>query len=105
MQWVYLTVALACEVAGTLSLRAAAKGRARWYAAVALGYLGAFGFLSLALHEGVGLGVAYGIWSAVGVAVIALLSKALFGEPLTLLMSGGIALILGGVLLIQIGAA
>ena len=55
--------------------------------------------------EGLGLGVAYGIWAASGVALTAIASKALFQEPLTPLMMGGIVLIIGGVLLVEVGAA
>ena len=40
-----------------------------------------------------------------GVALTAILSRVLFQEPLTRVMSLGIALILGGVLLIELGAA
>ena len=47
------------------------------------------------------VGVAYGVWSACGVALVAVLAKALFGEPLTPLMAVGIALIMGGVLTIE----
>ena len=36
---------------------------------VAIGYLAAFAFLSLTLSAGMGLGVAYGIWAASGVAL------------------------------------
>ena len=51
------------------------------------------------------LGVAYGIWSAGGVAVTAIASRLLFGEPLTRTMVVGIALIMTGVLLVEIGGA
>ena len=61
--------------------------------------------LALALGAGVPLGVAYGIWAAAGVALTAVLSRFLFKEPLTLIMGVGVALIVGGVLLIEIGAA
>jgi hypothetical protein len=60
---------------------------------------------SLALNEGLGLGVAYGIWAAAGVALTAVASKILFKEPLIPVMMGGIALIIGGVLLVELGAA
>ncbi len=105
MEWVYLGIAILSEVAATLSLRVAATGRRRWFLPVTLGYLAALAFLSLALAEGLALGAAYGIWAAVGVALVAVASKVLFKEPLTLVMSGGIALIAGGVLLIELGAA
>ena len=72
MQWVFLAIAIAFEVGGTLSLRVASTGRRAFYAVVALGYGLSFVFLSLALGEGLGIGVAYGIWAACGVALIAL---------------------------------
>ena len=61
--------------------------------------------MTLALKEGLALGVAYGIWSAGGVAVTAIASRLLFGEPLTRTMVVGIALIMTGVLLVEIGGA
>lgn len=75
-----------------------------YYGAVAVGYLFAFGFLTLTINEGLGLGVAYGIWAASGVALTAVASKILFKEPLTPIMLGGIALIIGGVLMVELGA-
>jgi small multidrug resistance pump len=104
MAWFFLTAAILTEVAGTLSLRMAARGRPRWYTAVATGYLVAFTCLSLALAEGMALGVAYGIWSATGVALTALAGRLLFREPFTWLTAAGVALIVGGVLLIELGA-
>ncbi|MET3861320.1 small multidrug resistance pump [Dietzia sp. 2505] len=103
MAWAYLAVAISFELAATLSLRMAV-GNARWYAAVVPGYLVAFVFLSLTLAEGMPLGVAYGIWTAAGVALAAVLSRLLFREPLTPLMGAGIVLIAGGVLLVELGA-
>jgi small multidrug resistance pump len=105
MEWVYLVAAIPSEVGATLALRAAATGRKPWYAVVAAGYLAAFALLSLALSEGMPLGVAYGIWAAAGVALTAIASTFLFREPLTLLMGAGIALIIGGILLIEVGGA
>ena len=104
MEWAYLTIAILTEVASTLALRVAAAGRRRWYAGVVLGYGVSFLMLSLALDAGMGLGFAYGVWTAVGVALTAVLSKVLFAEPLTPLMLAGIALIAGGVVLLELGA-
>ncbi|HCB07544.1 MAG TPA: SMR family transporter [Nocardioides sp.] len=103
MSWVFLIVAILTEVAATLSLRAAASGRRAWYVVVVSGYVVSFVLLARALAEGMGIGVAYGIWTAVGVALTAVLSKVLFGEPLTRMMVGGIALIIAGVLLLETG--
>jgi small multidrug resistance pump len=102
--WVFLAAAILFEVAGTLSLRVAIENK-RWYAAVAVGYVVAFSSLALALDAGLALGVAYGIWAASGVAITAVVSKFLFNEPLTWLMGLGIVFIVGGVLLIELGAS
>jgi small multidrug resistance pump len=101
--WLLLTTAIVLEVASTLALRVAAAGRRLWYVAVVTGYVLSFALLTGALHRGLGIGVAYGIWSAVGVALTALASRWLFKEPLTLVMAGGIALIAVGVWLIETG--
>lgn len=103
--WLLLAGAIVSEVAATLSLRAAATpgSRRSWYAVVVTGYALAFGLLSLTLHAGLGLGVAYGVWAAAGIALTAVASRVLFREPLTVLMSVGIAVIVGGVVLLEIG--
>ena len=101
----YLVAAIASETTGTLSLKLASDGRGlRWYCLVMAGYLGAFALLTLALTEGLPLGVAYGIWSAGGVAVTAIASRLLFSEPLTRTMVAGIVLIMAGVLLVELGS-
>ena len=104
MTWLFLIAAIAFEVFGTISLRIAVDKKL-WYAGVAVGYLLAFTMLSLALAAGMALGVAYGIWAASGVALTAIISRFLFREPLTWLMGLGAILIVGGVLLIELGAA
>ena len=53
---------------------------------------------------GMGLGVAYGIWGATGVVLTAVFATALFGDPLTATMGVGIALVIGGVLCVELGS-
>jgi small multidrug resistance pump len=105
MPWFFLVAAILSEVGGTCALRVAATGDRRWYALVAVGYLVSFVMLGFTLDAGIGIGVAYGIWAAVGVALTALAARVLFAEPLTRTMGAGIALIACGVLLIELGAA
>ena len=105
MVWLFLILAIVLEVGAALSLRLATGGRKLFYIAVVVGYLGAFFFLTQVLALGLGIGVAYGIWAASGVALTAIASKMLFKEPLTPLMLGGIALIISGVLLVELGAS
>lgn len=101
--WVFLVAAIVLEVAGSLSLKGALEMPAL-YAVVAVGYLGAFACLARTLRAGLPLGAAYGIWGAAGVALTAALSARIFDEPLTPLMGLGIAVIIAGVLCVQLGS-
>lgn len=98
-----LAGAVLLEVTATLSLRAALDHPA-WYVAVVLGYSGAFVALALVLRTGMGIGVAYGIWAALGVALTAVLAAVVFGDPLTVGMGFGVALVIGGVLCVELGS-
>lgn len=104
MMWLALAGAIAMEVVATLSLRAS-EGfrRRRWIAPVAAGYLVSFYLLWLSLSLGMPVGVAYGIWTACGVALVAVAARVLFRDPLTWRMLAGIALIIAGVLTIEMG--
>lgn len=105
MTWVFLIGAILSEVGATMSLRASGGlARKAWIPPIAGGYLLAFVFLSLALSEGLALGVAYGIWAASGVALTAVLARMIFREPLTRMMGVGILLIAAGVLIVELGA-
>ncbi|MDP9822988.1 DMT family transporter [Nocardioides massiliensis] len=102
-KWLLLAVAIASEVSASLSLKAALDD-SRFYVVVAIGYVTSFSLLAVVLRLGMPLGVAYGIWSALGVAFTAVLSSAIFGEPFTGLMGVGVAVIIAGVLLVELGS-
>ncbi len=102
-KWTMLAVAIVSEVVGTLSLRAALDHRA-WFALVAIGYLVAFALLGAVLAAGMPVGVAYGIWSASGVVLTAVLAALVFRDPLTEQIGIGIAAVIGGVLLVELGS-
>ncbi|MFC7877618.1 DMT family transporter [Isoptericola sp. NPDC057391] len=102
-KWLLLVGAIATEVLGSLALQAA-QDHPAWYAVVGIGYVGAFTLLAAVLRAGMPLGVAYGIWGAMGVAATASLAAAIFGEPLTGTMLLGIVLVIAGVLVIELGA-
>ena len=101
--WLALGGAVVSEVSATLALRQALN-QPGFYVVVGIGYALAFILLSLTLKAGMPLGVAYGLWSALGVALTAVLSMLVFGEPITVLVALGIALIMAGVLLVEVGA-
>lgn len=101
--WGALAGAILLEVAATLGLRASDGFRKKsWLAPVILGYLASFSMLSWSLSLGMPVGIAYGVWSACGVALVAIIARYLFAEPLTWLMGLGIAFIIAGVLTIEV---
>jgi len=102
-QWLCLTGAIVTEVSATLALKAALEAPG-WYVLVVFGYVTAFFLLSVCLRLGMTISVAYGVWGAGGVTATALLSATIFDEPLTLLMGFGIALILAGVITVEVGS-
>ncbi|GMU47235.1 MAG: QacE family quaternary ammonium compound efflux SMR transporter [Porticoccaceae bacterium] len=105
MHWWYLAGAILAEVLATSALKAA-EGFTRPLPSlvVVLGYGIAFYLLSLTLKV-VPVGVAYAIWSGVGTGLVALLGWLLFGQVLNLTVLFGLALIVAGVVVIQLGSA
>ncbi|MCF6390067.1 multidrug efflux SMR transporter [Mycobacterium sp. MBM] len=100
--WLALAGAIGMEVLATLALRASDGFRRRsWIVPVAAGYLVSFYLLWLSLSLGMPVGVAYGIWTACGVALVAIAARLLFRDPLTWRMLAGIGLIIAGVLTIE----
>ena len=104
MGYLFLGLAIAAEVVATLSLKASEGfSRAPYQVLVVVGYVAAFALLSMALTRGVPLGIAYGIWAAVGVAFVAVLSIVLFDESLTRVQVGGLVLVIAGVAALEAG--
>ena len=102
-KWLILGCAIVSEVSATLALRASIDDP-RWLVLVVAGYLGGFAFLALVLRAGMAVGVAYGIWAAVGVALTAVLAAVIFGDAFTVGIGVGIAIVIGGVLLVELGS-
>ena len=106
MPWLFLAGAIITEVIATTALKIS-EGLSRPIPSivVVVGYIAAFGLLSQALVRGMAIGVAYGVWAALGVALVAVVGAAFFGEGLTTVQIGGIALVIAGVLALELGAA
>ena len=100
--WLFLGIAIVAEVTATSALKASEGFSRLWPSAVVvLGYGVAFYFLSLTLRT-VPVGVAYAIWSGLGVVLVALLSWWLFGQKLDLAALLGMGLIVAGVLVMNL---
>ncbi|MCP2255677.1 small multidrug resistance pump [Prauserella aidingensis] len=104
----YLLIAgaIVAEVTGTVSLKLS-EGFSKLLPSIAVvvGYGTAFVLLGQALKHGMPVGVAYAIWAAAGVALVALIGSAFLGEPMNPTMIAGLALVIGGVVLLEAGRA
>lgn len=102
MDWVYLTVAIISEVSATSALKAS-QGFTRLLPSliVVVGYATAFYLLSLTLRT-IPVGVAYAVWSGVGIVLVSLIARLVYGQELDLPAIIGIILILAGVLVLNL---
>ncbi|SRR5712692_876274 len=105
MPWVMLGAAIATEVASTLALRGS-DGFTRLVPSVitVVGYIVSFILLALVLKT-LPVGIVYAIWSAVGIALVAVFGKIVFNDPVPPLAMAGMVLIVGGVVLVGMSGA
>jgi small multidrug resistance pump len=98
MAWLYLTLAIATEVVGTVAFRYVdGFTRPLPSAVVVVGYALSFFFFSLSLR-GLSLGVTYAVWAGAGTAAIALIGMIALEEPVSTLKLVSLSLIVGGVI-------
>lgn len=97
MHWIYLGCAIAFEVAGTTSMKLA-EGFSKLLPSVLMVafYIISFALMTLALKK-LEVGMSYAIWAGIGTALIAIVGVFWFKEPMTLLKGISIALIIAGV--------
>ena len=100
--WVYLGLAIVSEVLATASLKST-EGFTRLVPSIVVlvGYSAAVYFLSLTLDT-LPIGVAYAVWSGVGVATITLVSFVLYDQKIDLAGLVGIGLIVAGVVVLRL---
>jgi small multidrug resistance pump len=102
MSYALLIAAILCEVVATSALKAAEGFTRLWPSViVTVGYGLAFYFLSLTLRT-IPVGIAYAIWSGIGIVLIAVIGWIVYRQSLDGPAVTGIALILAGVLVIQL---
>jgi small multidrug resistance pump len=101
-KWLYLLVAILTEVTATSALKASDGFRRPWPSLlVVLGYGLSFYFLSLTLRE-IPVGVAYAVWSGLGLMLITLAAWLLYGQHLDVPALLGMLLILGGIVVMNV---
>jgi small multidrug resistance pump len=102
LNWVYLAGAIGCEIVATSALKAANGFTSPWPTAVVVfGYVSAFYCLSVALRT-IPMGIAYAIWSGIGIVVISLVGLVAYKQRLDAAALVGIGLIIAGTLVINL---
>jgi small multidrug resistance pump len=97
-----LILAVIAETIGTTALQASAQFSRLWPSVVVvIAYAAAFYLLALALRS-FPVGIAYALWSGLGIVFIALIGFIVFGQTLDLPAIIGMALILAGILVINL---
>lgn len=102
MSWLYLSIAIIAEVVATTALKAS-EGFTRLNPSIIVvaGYGLAFFMLAQTLRS-IPVGVAYAIWSGVGIVLVSIVGFFLFKQRLDAPALLGIALIIAGVLVMQV---
>lgn len=102
MPYLFLFLAIICEVAGTTALAASNQFSKLVPSLLTVaGYGLAFYFFSFSL-KAIPVGVAYAIWGGVGIVLVTLIGFFYFKQRLDLPALAGIALIVAGVLVMQL---
>jgi small multidrug resistance pump len=102
MNYAYLFAAIICEVIATSALKAAEGFTRLWPSVVVVvGYGLAFYCLSLTLRT-IPVGIAYALWSGIGIVLIAAVGWVFYRQPLDWPAILGMALILTGILVINL---
>lgn len=102
MNWIYLALAIGAEIIATTALKTSDGFTRLWPSTLAAtGYAIAFYFLALTLRT-IPVGVAYAIWSGVGIIAIAVIGAVWFQQHLNNAGLIGIGLIVAGVVVLQL---
>ncbi|MFE4454712.1 DMT family transporter [Streptomyces sp. NPDC056796] len=100
-----LAGAIAAEVAATTAMKYSDGFTRLWPSlATVVGYVLAFALLAQTLKT-LSIGTAYAIWAGVGTAAVAAIGILWLGESMTPAKLAGIALIIAGVVVLNLGGA
>jgi small multidrug resistance pump len=106
MPYVFLLAAIAFEVVAT-SLLKSTEGFTRLWPTLAClaGYAASFTALAWAVRHDLPVGVAYAMWSGLGTAAIVAIGAVFLHEPVTAQKIAGVLLVIGGVVVLNLGGA
>ncbi|MFG2499661.1 DMT family transporter [Streptomyces sp. NPDC048441] len=100
-----LAAAIAAEVAGTTAMKYSEGFSRLWPSLITVaGYLIAFTLLAQTLKT-LSMGTAYAIWAGIGTAAVAAIGMLFMGESASLVKISGVALVIAGVIVLNLGGA
>lgn len=100
-----LAAAIVAEVAGTTAMKYSEGFTRLWPSLITVGgYALAFALLAQTLKT-LSVGTAYAIWAGAGTAAIAVIGMVFLGESASLVKFAGIALVIAGVVVLNMGGA
>ena len=102
MAYVYLLIAIICEVIGTSFLKASNEFK-EWLPSliVLVGYGASFYFMALSMKK-IPLGTVYATWSGLGIILVALVGIFYYNEKIDAAGVVGMGLIIAGVLVMNL---
>jgi len=102
MHWLYLSAAILFETVGTTALHASQQFSRFWPSVLVVAAYGVSFYLLAMVLRYIPVGVAYAIWSGLGICLIALIGYIVFGQRLDLPAVIGLTLIIAGIVVIQL---
>lgn len=103
--YIYLLIAVLFEVFGSSCLQASQQLSRFWPSVgIVVGFGGAFWFFMQVLKT-LPLGITYALWSGLGITLISVTGWIVFGQKLDLAALIGIALIIAGIVVINVFSA
>lgn len=103
--YIALIFAIITETIGTTALQASEQFSKFWPSViVVIAYAASFYLMALALKI-IPVGIAYAIWSGLGIVFIAMIGYGVFGQKLDFAAIAGMGMILAGILVIHLFSA
>ena len=101
-----LVIAVVLEIIATSLLKASEQFTRLWPTVASIAsYAAAFVLLAKSIQRGMQVGVAYAVWSGLGTTVIVVIGALFLSEPVTALKVLGVALVIAGVVVLNLGGA
>ncbi|MEH3145080.1 MAG: multidrug efflux SMR transporter [Methylobacterium frigidaeris] len=106
MAWAYLVLAGILEIGWPLGLKLAQTPGSRVVGVlVAVVFMAASGFALWLAQRDIPIGTAYAIWTGIGAAGTFLVGITFFGDAISVARFAGVAMIVGGVVVLKLASA